>query len=352
MRQPLKRRSTAVAAAVLSTCFLQAETREIYPDHHSSVFSAHETPILRVHSGDTVITKTWDSGGQDEKGVRHIHQPYIYPQTGNPLMGPFYIEEADYGDSLEVHLDKVRLNRNWGYTSYRLSSEVLTAGAAERQYKNFYKMEAVRPGSATLIPWDLDLKRNVANPRMLPGTTSGFKFDLPVKPMLGCIGVATPGYEVLTSGPAGSYGGNMDYNDVGEGATLFFPVYHKGAYFYVGDGHALQGDGEGLGSGIETSMDVQFTVKVHKGKTLSNPRLINDEYVISIASQPEFHSSMDFGVRDANADMLQWLTSDYKLTLQEANLLLGTVVKHKIVTYYGTMATLIPRKYLDKKTSQ
>ncbi|MDQ2899997.1 MAG: acetamidase/formamidase family protein [Acidobacteriota bacterium] len=332
---------------LLFSCVLAAATHEIYPDRHSRVFSARVEPVLRIHSGETVITKTWDSGGQDYKGVRHLQQPYVYPETGNPLMGPFYIEEADRGDALEVHLDRVRLNRNWGYTAYRLSPDILTSGAAEAQYKNFYKMDAVRPGSATLIPWDLDLTRKVANPRLLE--SSGYKFDLPVKPMLGCIGVATPGDEVLTSGPADSHGGNMDYNDIGEGATLFFPVYHKGAYFYLGDGHALQGDGEGLGTGIETSLDVQFTVTVHKGKNLSMPRLINDEYLISIGSQPEFHSNTDYAIRISNADMLRWLTADYKLSAPEANLLMGMVVQHKIVTYFGTVATLIPRKYVDKK---
>jgi acetamidase/formamidase len=167
--------------------------------------------------------------------------------------------------------------------------------------------------------------------------------------MLGCIGVATAGDEVWSSGPAGPHGGNMDYNDIAEGATLFFPVFHNGAYFYLGDGHALQGDGEGLGSGVETSLDVQFTVKVHKGKHLGNPRLMNDTFIVSIASQPEFHSSTDFGLRAANADMLRWLTSEYKLTAPEANLLMGTVVQHKIVTYFGTVSTMIPRKYLDKR---
>src|SRR4029077_19326312 len=102
-----------------------------------------------------------------------------------------------------------------------------------------------------------------------------------------------------------------------------FPIYHKGAYFYLGDGHALQGDGEGLGTGIETSLDVQFTVKVRKGKPLSIPRLINDDYIISIGSQPEFHSSTDYALRIANSDMLNWLTSEYHLTLPEANLLMG-----------------------------
>src|SRR5206468_5525746 len=127
------------------------------------------------------------------------------------------------------------------------------------------------------------------------------------KPMLGCIGVAPSGEQVETSGPSGSHGGNMDYNDVVEGSTLFFPIFHKGAYFYVGDGHALQGDGEGLGNGVETSLDVQFTVKVHKHKELTNPRLVNTDYIISIGSQPEFHSSTDFALRAANSDMLRWL---------------------------------------------
>jgi amidase len=136
---------------------------------------------------------------------------------------------------------------------------------------------------------------------------------------------------------------------VAEGATLLFPVYHKGAYFYLGDGHALQGDGEGLGTGIETSLDVQFTVRVRKGKALSIPRLINDDYIISIASQPEFHSSMDYAVRVANSDMLTWLTMEYHLTAPEANLLMGTVVQHKIVTYFGTVTALIPRKYIERK---
>ncbi|MBI3667840.1 MAG: acetamidase/formamidase family protein [Acidobacteria bacterium] len=326
---------------------LAAETHTIYPDHHSRVFSAYKEPVLRIHSGDTVITRTWDSGGQDHQGVRHIPQPYVYPESGNPLMGPFYIEEADYGDALEVRLNRVRLNRNWGYTAYRLSQANLNPEAAETLYKNFYKTDAVRPGRADLIPWDLDLERGVASPRLLEGL--GLKFNLPVKPMLGCIGVAPPGERVETSGPAGTHGGNMDYNDVAEGATLYFPVYHKGAYFYLGDGHALQGDGEGLGTGIETSLDVQFTVRAHKGSKLTIPRLVNSDYLISIGSQPEFGSSMDQALRMANTDMVNWLTGEYKLTAPEAHLLMGMVVEHKIVTYFGTVATLMPRKYLPKR---
>ena len=332
--------------ALSAVQLLFAETHTVYPERHSRVFSAQREPVARIRSGDTVVTRTWDSGGQDHLGVRHIKHPYEYPESGNPLMGPFYIEGAEYGDALEVHLDKVRLNRNWGYTSYRLNPDILTASAAEAQYKNFYKMDALRPQRGDLIPWDLDLAKQTAKPRLLEN--SGYRFEIPVRPMIGCIGVATAGEEVMSSGPAGTHGGNMDFNETVEGVTLFFPVFHKGALFYVGDGHAVQGYGEGLGNGVETSLDVQFTVKLHKNKRLTIPRLVNEDYIISIGSQPEFRSSMDFGMRMANSDMLRWLTTDYKLSAPEANLLMGTVVQHRIVTYFGSVATLIPRKYLPR----
>ncbi|MEX2260629.1 MAG: acetamidase/formamidase family protein [Bryobacteraceae bacterium] len=337
----------ALAILALACGAAHAETHEIYPNHHSRVFSAYKEPVLRIKPGDTVITRTWDSGGADYKGVKHIQHPYVYPESGNPLMGPFYIEGAEYGDTLEVHLDKVRVNRNSGYTPYRLSPGVLNPNTIEGLYKNVYKMDAVRPQRADLIPWDIDLERQVARPRLLE--KSAMKFEIPVRPMLGCIGVAAPGEEVRTSGPSGSYGGNMDFNEIVEGVTVFFPVYHPGAFFYVGDGHALQGDGEGLGAGVETSLDVQFTVKVHKGKQLSMPRLVNDNYLVSIGSQPEFSSSSDIALRNANSDMLRWLTDEYKLTPPEAHLLLGSVVEHRVITYFGSMATMVPRKYLPKR---
>ena len=91
---------------------------------------------------------------------------------------------------------------------------------------------------------------------------------------------------------------------------------------------------------------MQFTVKVLKGKRISIPRLENDDYIISIASQPEFSSNSDQAVRSANSDMIEWLTGEYGLTHPEAHLLMGAVVEHKIGTYFGTVTASIPKKYL------
>jgi acetamidase/formamidase len=324
-----------------------AEVHRVFPATHSRLFMAGASPVARIRSGDTVITRTWDAGGQDHENVWHLRHPYVYPETGNPLMGPFYVEGAEYGDTLEVRLDRLRLNRSHGYTGYQVNPAWLPPG--DRPYDPNYGMDAVRKGRATLIPWDIDLDRGTATPRLRPDTRSDWTLALPVRPMLGCIGVAPARGTVETSETANEHGGNMDYNDVVEGATVFFPVFAEGAYLYVGDGHALQGDGEGLGSGIETTLDVQFTVRLHKARPLAVPRLVNDTHLVSIASQAGFRSSLDIGIRTANGDMARWLTSECGLTAQEAHMLLGTVAAHKIVTYSGTVATLMRKDVLPPR---
>lgn len=340
--------SLALAFVVLAGSMTGgAEIHEIYPETHSRLFTADVAPILRIASGDSVITRTWDSGGRDHDDVWHIEHPYVYPESGNPLMGPFYIEGAAHGDTLQIHFDEIRLNRPHGYTTYRLHPAVLEPGAP--LYEAYHEMGAVRPGRADLIPWDLDLERGIATPRLKADASSGFRLELPVRPMLGCVGVAPGRGVVQTSGPSYEYGGNIDYNDIVEGTTLYLPVFNEGAYLYVGDGHALQGDGEGFGAGVETSMDVQFTVKVLKNTEIRMPRLVTDEHLITIMSQPEFRSNLDIGVRAANSEMIRWLTGPCELTPQEAHMLMGSVVEHEIVTYSGSVATLLKKVYLPSK---
>jgi hypothetical protein len=116
-----------------------AETRQALPDRYYNTFS-HTNPVMaRINPGDIVTTKTVDSSGMDEKGQQRA--------TGsNPLTGPFYIENAEPGDAIAVHLRKVRLNRNWGYTSYRLAPFAVLPEYVESMYPNHYKPDAVRKG--------------------------------------------------------------------------------------------------------------------------------------------------------------------------------------------------------------
>jgi acetamidase/formamidase len=298
----------------------------------------HQNPVLlRIKPGDIVTTKTLDSGGQDEKDV-HASEP------GNPLTGPFYIEGAEPGDAILVHLRKVRLNRNWGYSGYRLGLFALTPDYVEHLFPGSYKPDLIRKGSSNMVPWDLDIARNTVHLR--EPVSSHIKLDYPAKPMLGCIGVAAPGDFSPTSGPAGSYGGNLDYNGVVEGATVILPVYHRGALLYVGDGHALMGDGEPTGNGIETSMDVEFAVEIRKNSKLNGPRLENAEHLVSLGAQPEFASSLDRALQMATTDMAHWLIDDYKLEPWAAHTLIAFQGKYEVVTVAGTMALKIPKAAL------
>jgi acetamidase/formamidase len=273
----------------------------------------------------------------DETGVRQS-------QYGNPLTGAFYVEEAEPGDALIVHFLKVRMNRNWGWSTYRLGLFSLSPESVEGIYPNRYKENLIRPGSSNLVPWDIDTARQLV--RLREPTSSVVKLEFPAKPMLGCVGVAPVGDFAPTSGPSGSYGGNLDYNEIGEGAVVLLPVYHPGALLFLGDGHALQADGEPTGSGVETSMDVEFRVEVRKKANLTGPRVETRDYIISVGSQPEFSSSLDRALQMATSDMVNWLVKEYRLEPWAAHLLIGYQGKYDVVTVAGSMALKVPREHL------
>jgi acetamidase/formamidase len=300
-------------------------------------FSHNNQVFKRIRAGDVVSIRTLDASGCDLNGE-------VHSEPSNPLTGPFFIEGAEPGDGIRVELRKVRLNRNWGYSNYRLLLDAIEARAVEYVYPNKFKPDSVIPGRASSVRWDLDMQRSMV--KLTDPASARMKFEFPAVPMLGCIGVAAPGDFSPTSGPAGSYGGNLDYNQVREGATVILPVYHAGALLYFGDGHALMGDGEPSGTGIETSMDVEFRVEVRKKANLRGPRLENAEYIISVGAQPEFASSLDRALQMATTDMASWLEHEYKLEPWAAHQLISMLGKYDVVTVAGTMALKIPRKWL------
>jgi len=301
----------------------------------------HKHPFKqRLKPGERVATRTLDSSGKDYQGQEQSGGP-------NPLTGPFYIEGAEPGDAILIHFHKMRLNRNWGYSSYRLGLFAMTPEYIEKTYPPNYKQDVVRKGFAHYVPWDLDLEKNMVRLRE-PGSKA-IKMEFPAKPMLGCVGVAAAGDWAPTSSPAGPYGGNMDYNRVGEGSTVILPVYHPGALLFLGDGHALQGDGEPTGNGVETSMDVEFSVQIRKKANLTGPRVETPEAVISIGSQAEFQSSLDRALEMATTDMVQYLMKDYGLEEWAAHLLIAFQGKYEVVTARGSMALVIPKAALAKK---
>jgi acetamidase/formamidase len=283
------------------------QRHEFTPTTFYRQFSAANKPVLTISPGDTVHTTTVDAAGTDEKGVTRV-------LGGNPETGPFYIETAAPGDTLVVHLTRLRLNRDWAISDDALVDRALDSDLA-------VKMKDVGKS----VRWHLDAARGVATPEK-PGEHMA-RYSVPLRPMLGCVATAPgPAQAPPGTGDSGRYGGNMDFNEIIEGATVYLPVNVPGALLYVGDGHALQGDGELNGNALETSMDVEFTVDVIPGKRLRGPRVESATHIMAIG----LGGSLDDAFRSATGNMAQWLTEQYKLTPSEVAQVLGTSSEYKV----------------------
>jgi amidase len=146
---------------------------------------------------------------------------------------------------------------------------------------------------------------------------------------------------------SGPFGGNMDYNLIREGTTVYLPVFHPGALLFLGDGHAAQGDGELTGDALETSMDIEFTVDVIKGQRFSNPLAENEEYRISIG----IGGSLPEALQIATSGMMRWLNRDYKLSASESAMVMGFALKYDVVDIVGTQVSIaakLPKTALEK----
>jgi acetamidase/formamidase len=283
------------------------QRHEFVPTTFYREFSATTKPVLTIWPGDTVHTTTVDAGGTDEKGVKRV-------LGGNPQTGPFYVETAMPGDTLVVHLNRVRLNRD-----YAISDDAIVGRALGPQLA--VKMK----DGGKDVRWLLDRQKMIATPQK-PGEHMK-NYTVPVKPMLGCVATA-PGFGSagVITGDSGRFGGNMDFNEVVEGTTVYLPVSQPGALLYVGDGHALQGDGELNGNALETSMDVEFTVDVVHDKNIITPRVESPTHVMAVG----LAGSVDDALRLATASITQWLEQDYKLTPSEVAQVLGTSAEYVI----------------------
>ena len=135
----------------------------------------------------------------------------------------------------------------------------------------------------------------------------------------------------MSSGDTGRTGGNMDFNEVVEGNTVYLPVQQPGALLYLGDAHALQGDGETSQYALETSMDVTFTVALVKGKAINMPRVESPTQIMTLGQA----GSLDDALRSATAGMVQWLQQDYGLSMPEAAIVLGSAVHYAVANLAG-----------------
>ena len=315
----------SVVVMLLPAFALVPETHRFSPKIGYPTFAKRE-PVLRLKPGDIVETSTlWGEWYERAGGA--------WPGE----VGPFHIEGATANDTLVVKILKLRPNRE---TAISTHSPNFSALANDK-----YTPVLNDPIPAKRFIWRLDLQRNTG---VLDLPQSRLKkVEVQLAPMLGRVAVAPPGEQSWSGLWPGEFGGNMDAADVCEGATVYFPVFHEGGLFYFGDGHALQGDGEVCGSGLETSMNVTFQFDLIRNKKIRWPRIENSEFIMATGS---VRPLMD-AFRIAQTELIHWLEDEYGFDKWEALQVVSQVGSTRVANAVDPNYTVVarfPKKYLPR----
>ncbi len=314
-------RRLLAAAVLVATANVAAQTpatRTFTPERFYNTFSFAHPPALRIKPGERIATKTADAAGVDWNGKQVAQGP-------NPQTGPFFVEGAEPGDMLVVSLEKIEMNRATGYSSSLLAPYAVDPAA----------LMARTDREPRRVNWLLDKTKGTVR---LDGADIA-NLELRARPMLGCVGVAPPRKEAVATSTPGPFGGNMDYAGMNAGVKVMLPVYEPGALLFIGDGHALQGEGEVVGTGVETSMDVEFTVQVVKKASIQWPRLENDTHLMVLGSERPLLQAL----QHATSEMHRWLMADYQLTERGASILMGQALEYEVGNVVDPHFTMVAK---------
>jgi acetamidase/formamidase len=263
--------------------------------HWGYLWGAAE-PVLRIKPGETVTMETvsheglmGDQGPPEKFFARFgidreqvladavaVYTKVQHSGLGpHVVTGPIYIEGAEPGDTLAIHVIAAKPRVPYGVNSMRSGK----GGLPDEFTLN----------RSVVIPFDE--ARGVA--KFAP------KIEIPLKPFFGIMAVG-PARSMgkLSSVPPGTYGGNIDLKDLVAGSTLYLPVHVPGALFMTGDGHAAQGDGEVDLTAIETSMTGTFRFDLIKGKTLAWPRAETPDHWICLGLHENLEEAMRMCIRE------------------------------------------------------
>ncbi|WP_409176004.1 acetamidase/formamidase family protein [Brevibacillus fortis] len=252
--------------------------------------SPENQPVLKVEAGSIVTFETCDCFEDQIQSADTVFQELDWNRI-NPASGPIYIEGTEPGDILAVHIQKIGI-KNQGVMVTGPELGVMGFDLQE----NVIKMIPIQDGKAVLSD----------------------KLQVPINPMIGVIGTA-PAKEAISCGTPGDHGGNMDCKQMREGTTLLLPVNVPGALFALGDLHAAMADGEVAVCGVEIAGEVTVKLDVIKGKQWPLPMAINQEHLITIASEKELDKAADRAV----INMVQFLHEELGVEKAEATFLLS-----------------------------
>ena len=299
------------------------DTVRFTPTVGHPTFAVRE-PVLRVKPGTVIVSNT-------------MHGPY-YTEQGGAFpgeVGPIYVEGATSNDVLVVRILRVRPNTDLAAAQLYGDFGGLATDSRVRLLND--------PIPARRYLWRLDRDR-MTGTTTLPDSRLG-TVTVDLRPMLGRVAVAPRGAEAFRGLWPGDFGGNMDAPEVREGATVYLPIFHDGAYFYFGDGHARQGEGEVAGTGLETSMDVVLQLDLIRGRTIDWPRIEDADYLMVAGSGRPLIDAF----RLAHVELIEWLVEQWGFGKWDAYALVGQVGESTVANIVDPAYTVVakfPKRFL------
>jgi amidase len=290
----------------------------------SYVISKDPPPVLKVKPMESFVVETEDalSGRvRSQEAARPENMAAFNAERdagyigANPVTGPIYLEGAEPGDTLVVKIEEIEVESP-GVTRFRKALSPL----GELFQDDLVMVTPVEKGYI------------IFNERI----------KIPIKPMVGTIGVA-PQLESPLSGRAGIYGGNMDCPEVSPGNILYLPVYHPGGLLYIGDVHAAMGDAEIGNTAIEIRGRVRLTLDHRKGrpKSMGWPRVETPDSIIAVVAG----TPLDVSLQTAFKEMILWMEEGYRWRREEAYLLLTQVADGRLCNSMAVRCVM-PKAYL------
>jgi acetamidase/formamidase len=315
----------------------EARTARFVPtaERYAWTFGGYE-PVMRIRPGEVLDVFTEDAFGgrirsSDDLPSASIVYPFVNPQTG-----PFYVEGAEPGDTLAIHLLDVQPARDWA-----VSTTVPLFGALT---STKYTATLQEPLPEKTWVYSVDTQNRTVLYRALD---SDFSVQLPLEPFHGTVGVAPAAGEARNVLVPEAFGGNMDTPEARAGTTIYLGVNVEGALFSLGDGHYTMGEGEVCGVAVEGAMNTALVVDVVKGVYAEWPRLEDDEHIMVAGS----YRPLEDAFRIAHTQLIRWIVAETGLSVMDTYQLVTQASRSPIANVCDANYTIIakmPKRYLPR----
>src|SRR3984957_8062073 len=265
-------------------------------DNVKNVFGV-APPVARLKPGNILEANSLDCFGNV---LQKPGDSFSLIKGDNPLTGPFFIEGAEPGDTLAIHILDLQVDGKQGIGAF-------DPGFGAVNSTHYTPVLEKQPLPERMWIYPIDQEKSTAT---FQAHDSDFKVSFPLHPFLGCSGVAPANGEARSAMAQTEFGGNMDAPEVSVSNTLYLPVNVPGALLYMGDGHAAMGDGEVAGTAIEVALVARIQVSVVKGKKINWPRFENNDSIMTVGA----YRPLDDALRIAFTELVDWIHKDYGLS--------------------------------------